>query len=53
MVVEESYLQTAYDAVDELYGSVDGYLRDGLGLDDDAPRAAACPTGRLSGTLVR
>jgi protein-tyrosine phosphatase len=33
MVVEESYLQTAYDAVDELYGSVDGYLRDGLGLD--------------------
>jgi len=35
MVVEESYLQTAYDAVDELYGSVDGYLRNGLGLDDE------------------
>ena len=35
MVVEESYLQTAYDSVTELYGSVDGYLRDGLGLDDD------------------
>ena len=34
MLVEESYLQTAYDAVDELYGSIDGYLRDGLGLDD-------------------
>jgi protein-tyrosine phosphatase len=33
MLVEESYLQTAYDAVDEVYGSVDGYLRDGLGLD--------------------
>ncbi|GAA4706292.1 tyrosine-protein phosphatase [Nocardioides conyzicola] len=35
MVVEESYLQTAYDAVTELYGSVDGYLRDGLGLSSD------------------
>jgi protein-tyrosine phosphatase len=35
MVVEASYLQTGYDAVTELYGSVDGYLRDGLGLDDD------------------
>jgi protein-tyrosine phosphatase len=33
MVVEDSYLQTAYDAVEELYGSVDGYLREGLGLD--------------------
>jgi protein-tyrosine phosphatase len=35
MVVEESYLQTAYDAVTELYGDLDGYLRDGLGLGDD------------------
>ena len=35
MIVDESYLQTAYDAVDELYGSVGGYLRDGLGLGDD------------------
>ncbi|GAA4373618.1 tyrosine-protein phosphatase [Nocardioides caricicola] len=35
MVVEESFLQAAYDAVDELYGSIDGYLRDGLGLDDE------------------
>lgn len=34
MLVQESYLQTAYDTVTELYGSVDGYLRDGLGLDD-------------------
>ena len=34
MVVEEDFLQAAYDAVDELYGSVDAYLRDGLGLDD-------------------
>jgi protein-tyrosine phosphatase len=32
MVVEESYLDTAYATVDELYGSVDGYLADGLGL---------------------
>lgn len=35
MVVEEVYLQTAYDSVTELYGSLDGYLRDGLGLDDE------------------
>jgi protein-tyrosine phosphatase len=34
MVVEESYLQTGYDAVAERYGTVDGYLRDGLGLAD-------------------
>ncbi|WP_243060584.1 tyrosine-protein phosphatase [Nocardioides sp. SR21] len=34
MVVDESFLQAAYVAVDELYGSIDGYLRDGLGLDD-------------------
>lgn len=35
MVVEAGYLQTAYDVVDELYGSVEGYLRDGLGLTDE------------------
>ena len=35
MVVEPAYLQTAYDRVAELYGSVDGYLHDGLGLDDE------------------
>ena len=35
MIVEESYLQTAYDAVDEVYGSMDGYLADGLGLSSD------------------
>jgi protein-tyrosine phosphatase len=35
MVVEESYLQTAYDAATELYGSVDGYLTDGLGLGSE------------------
>lgn len=34
MVVEESYLQAAYDAVATDYGTIDGYLRDGLGLDD-------------------
>lgn len=34
MVVDETFLQAAYDAVDEVYGSIDGYLRDGLGLDD-------------------
>jgi protein-tyrosine phosphatase len=35
MLVEPGFLQTAYDSVAELYGSVEGYLRDGLGLDDD------------------
>ncbi|MBZ5738037.1 tyrosine-protein phosphatase [Nocardioides mangrovi] len=35
MVVDESYLQAAYDKVAEHYGSVDGYLREGLGLDDE------------------
>ncbi len=35
MVVEEEYLQAAYDAVDADYGSIDGYLRDGLGLGDE------------------
>jgi protein-tyrosine phosphatase len=32
MVVEESYLQTAYDAVSEEFGSIEGYLADGLEL---------------------
>lgn len=35
MVVDASFVGSAYDAVAELYGSVDGYLRDGLGLDGD------------------
>ena len=35
MVADESYLQTAYDAVTASYGSRDGYLRGGLGLTDD------------------
>ena len=35
MVVDASYLQTGYDAVAEVYGSVDGYLRDGLELSED------------------
>jgi protein-tyrosine phosphatase len=34
MVVEASYLEAGHAAVAELYGTVDGYLRDGLGLDD-------------------
>jgi protein-tyrosine phosphatase len=45
MVVREDYLQEAYDAADAAYGSVDGYLRDGLGLTDDE-------LGRLRGRLV-
>jgi protein-tyrosine phosphatase len=35
MVVREDYLNEAYAAADSAYGSTDGYLRDGLGLDDD------------------
>jgi protein-tyrosine phosphatase len=35
MVVDESYLAAAYDAVAELYGSTEGYLVDGLGLTSD------------------
>lgn len=34
MLVEPSYLRAGYDAVAADYGSVDGYLRGGLGLDD-------------------
>ncbi len=35
MVVRDDYLQEAHDAADAAYGSREGYLRDGLGLDDD------------------
>jgi protein-tyrosine phosphatase len=35
MVADESYLQTAYDAVAAAYGDREGYLREGLGLDAD------------------
>ncbi|WP_296605781.1 tyrosine-protein phosphatase [Nocardioides sp.] len=35
MVAETGYLQAAYDAVDADHGSVEGYLREGLGLGDD------------------
>jgi protein-tyrosine phosphatase len=34
MVVTPEYLRAAYDAVEADYGSVEGYLRDGLGLDE-------------------
>jgi protein-tyrosine phosphatase len=44
MIVEESYLKTAYDAADEVYGSMDGYLADGLGLSSDI---VASVRGRL------
>ncbi|PJJ63231.1 tyrosine-protein phosphatase [Compostimonas suwonensis] len=32
--VEREYLQTALDLVRERHGSIDGYLREGLGIDD-------------------
>ena len=35
MVVEASYLRAAYEAAETDFGSVDGYLRDGLGLGED------------------
>jgi protein-tyrosine phosphatase len=34
MVVREDYLREAYDAAAAAYGSVEGYLRDGLGLTE-------------------
>jgi protein tyrosine/serine phosphatase len=46
MVVEPGYLRAAYDAVAADHGSIDGYLRDGLGLDDDVLE-------RLRDSLVR
>ncbi|MCD4533250.1 tyrosine-protein phosphatase [Nocardioides sp. cx-169] len=35
MVADGAYLQVAYDAADAAYGSLDGYLADGLGLARD------------------
>ncbi|MFI6582008.1 tyrosine-protein phosphatase [Embleya sp. NPDC050493] len=32
--VHEDYLNTAFDTAEERYGSVEGYVRDGLGLTD-------------------
>jgi protein-tyrosine phosphatase len=39
MVVEEEYLRVAYDAVADDYGSIGGYLHDGLGLDSSLVEA--------------
>ena len=35
MVADPAYLQAGYDAVEAAYGDREGYLRDGLGLDDE------------------
>ncbi|OLE29666.1 MAG: hypothetical protein AUG44_03300 [Actinobacteria bacterium 13_1_20CM_3_71_11] len=35
LAAEPAYLDEAFGAVEERYGGLDGYLRDGLGLDDD------------------
>jgi protein-tyrosine phosphatase len=35
MVADEEYLQAGYDAVASAYGDREGYLRHGLGLDDE------------------
>ena len=45
MVADEDYLQTAYDAVAAAYGDLDGYLRDGLGLDRVDPGPTQEPAG--------
>lgn len=37
--VRKAYLDNFYDSVATRYGSVDGYLRDGLGLTDDEVQA--------------
>ncbi len=37
LAADPAYLDSAYAAMDGRYGSVDGYLRDGLGLDDEIP----------------
>jgi protein-tyrosine phosphatase len=34
MGVEEEYLEAAFAVIAEQHGSIDGYLRDVLGLDD-------------------
>lgn len=33
--VDEDYLRTAIDLMSEKYGSIDGYMSEGLGLDDE------------------
>ncbi len=43
--VRETYLEAALGALDERFGSVDGYLRNGLGLSDD-------DVARLRATLL-
>jgi protein-tyrosine phosphatase len=34
--VDRSYLETAIDLMKDRYGSIDGYMREGLGLEDEA-----------------
>ena len=34
--VKPHYLQAAFDQIEDQYGSVDNYLMEGLGLDEDA-----------------
>ncbi|MEO5839596.1 MAG: tyrosine-protein phosphatase [Acidimicrobiales bacterium] len=36
--VHENYINSSFDTVDRLYGGVEQYLRDGLGVDDDSLR---------------
>jgi protein-tyrosine phosphatase len=39
MDVRPEYLQAGFDAADKAYGSMDGYVRNGLGLSEAAIQA--------------
>lgn len=45
LLADSAYLDALYEALDAGHGGVDAYLRDGLGLDDDA-------LSRLRGALI-
>jgi protein-tyrosine phosphatase len=34
MEVRPEYLEAAFEAIDEKYGSFEGYLQEGLGIDE-------------------
>ena len=48
--VDRTYLQTTIDLLGEMYGSIDGYMSEGLGLDQ---RNAGCPEGRTDRLIHR
>ena len=48
LVADEHYLRVGWAAADAAYGSLDGYLVDGLGLDDEVLARLRVPAARLS-----